>query len=212
MFETTFYNLQTVKSTANLLAFQPLFTGSDKCWKESECLTFSQYMRVVTQLWRKTALANQYKYSQYMNILLTSDDAKVLKAQKLFMANDTLRGRLAFTPRFILNDHDVHQTKVWSKPRVNADKHLLDSLSSLKTQLNSKHTIGNCCSHFHNVLFDLLRGGCGITKDVQTECLQNNENPEFQLCCHPQQTPVCVRERDQRLAEYLAQNNQTNVS
>ena len=169
-------------------------------------------MKILEQLWRKPGISNQFgSGSNHVNVLLTSDDSKVLEEQKRFMADDTLRASLSFTPKFILNNHDVNQSNVWSRPTVTADQQLLNTLSSLKLQLNAKYSFGNCCSHFHSVIFDLLKGGCGITKHVHTECLQENENPEFQLCCNPNQQPqLCVRERDERLTKYLALENQTS--
>ena len=185
--------------------------ASDKCLKESECLTFTQYMRIVEQLWRKPSISSLYGSSKHVNILLTSDDKRVLQEQDLFMTNDTLRGSLSFTPTFILNSQDVYQTEAWHRPSVSADEQLLTALSSLKMQLNAKYSFGNCCSHFHKMIFDLLNGGCGITKDVHTECLQTNENPEFRICCWPrQQQQRCVRRRDQQLAKYLAVVNQND--
>jgi hypothetical protein len=55
------------------------------------------------------------------------------------------------------------------------------TLVALKLQLHAKHVIGNCCSNFHLLLFDLLRNGCGLAESQQ--CLQETKNPEYHVCC-----------------------------
>jgi hypothetical protein len=173
-------------------------------------------MRIMAQYWKKYNLTqmNVLPRKQMGNILLTSESSSVFDEQKLFMENRTLREGLPFSPRFITNSADVHQGTGRAGPRkrqhdtVSANDVMLSALSSLKTQLMARYTVGNCCSNFHNLLFDLLRGGCGIAHDGQAECLQKNENPEFRLCCYPKRDKGrCIRIRGKALAKY--QNSTT---
>ena len=160
-------------------------------------------MRIMAQYWKKYNLTQSI--NQMGNILLTSESSRVFDDQKLFMENRTLREGLPFSPRFITNSVDVHQGSGHPDEygTVSANDVMLSAISSLKTQLMARYTVGNCCSNFHNVLFDLLRGGCGIAHDGQAQCLQKLENPEFRLCCWAGRSPRCTRERDMARARYL---------
>jgi hypothetical protein len=170
----------------------------------------------MAQYWKKYNLTqiNVLPKNQMGNILLTSESSSVFDDQKFFMANRTLREGLPFSPRFITNSADVHQGS--GNPRAALKQHstvspndvMLSAISSLKTQLMARYTVGNCCSNFHNILFDFLRGGCGIAHDGQAECMQKNDNPEFHLCCWPKQDKGrCIQERDVAIANY--QNSTT---
>jgi hypothetical protein len=191
--------------------------ASDKCRFESECLSFEQHMKVVTQIWKRN-IFNQTETRTttrpILNVLLTSESQSVFDEQQKFVKNQTLRDTITpFPLRFITNDGDVnHIKKFWHVPVNNstADQSVVAALSSLQAQLVAKYTVGNCCSNFHNVLFDLLRGGCGFFPDDgsgKAECLQNNENPEFQVCCSPKKTSQCARDRLSRLDLYRNQSS-----
>jgi hypothetical protein len=71
------------------------------------------------------------------------------------------------------------------------DEIMLSAISSLKAQLMAKFTVGNCCSNFHLLLFDFLQDGCGAAKDNIGQCLQDNEDPEFRICCMWSTTDEC---------------------
>merc|ERR1712238_328577 len=73
-------------------------------------------------------------------------------------------------------------------------------LSSFKLQMSSAHTIGNCCSNFHQVIFHLLRGGCGSEPENRGICLQSRNESIYQLCCNVRESPRCPRERLARVA------------
>jgi hypothetical protein len=176
-------------------------------------------MKVVTQIWKRK-ISNQTETTMttmtrpILNVLLTSESQNVFDEQQKFVLNQTLHEAITpFPLRFITNDGDVnHIQKFWHVPVNNstADQSVVAALSSLQAQLLAKYTIGNCCSNFHNVLFDLLRGGCGLFPEDgsgKAECLQNNENPEFQLCCSPKKTSKCARDRLARLELYRNQSS-----
>lgn len=171
--------------------------------EESECLTFEQYMRVLTQIWNrnKDSITQKMKELQVdkLNIILTTESEAVIHEKDAFMANETLRNKVPFPFRFITNDYDVQQDNGnphqnledafdylglshTAKP-VDADEVMLSMMSSLKAQMMARYSIGNCCSNFHRILFELIDGGCGAAYQSEPECLQTNENPEFRICC-----------------------------
>jgi hypothetical protein len=76
------------------------------------------------------------------------------------------------------------------------DDIMLSAISSLKLQLHARHTVGNCCSNFHLLLFDFLEEGCGPAKDQNVECLQDNEAPEYRLCCLWSKTDECLNKKN----------------
>lgn len=52
-------------------------------------------------------------------------------------------------------------------------------------------TIINCCSNFHKLLTIFLGNGYGAGPINNFECLQDNENPAYRVCC--QWTKTLVR-------------------
>jgi hypothetical protein len=168
-------------------------------------------MQVVTQIWRQNNFGNQTR----LDVLLTSESKKIFDKQQSFLKNATLRESISPFPfRIMTNEADANPIEAeWFRPTSSSnntmDQNMIEALSSIQVQLLAKYTIGNCCSNFHHLLFDFLNAGCGkvavLTHGGGAECLQANENPEFQLCCR-MTVPLCVRERLLRLAIYQEQH------
>lgn len=196
------------------LSFGLPIRASDKCLKESECLAFPQYMKVMGQIWNK----HQYVVNESAaahgatdlttSIVLTTESQSVLRDKELFENDMTLRQRVPFNYKFITNDHDVMQSTGLPKDFVKNTKYestedeiMLSAISSLKAQLMAKFTVGNCCSNFHLLLFDFLQDGCGAAKDNIGQCLQDNEDPEFRICCMWSTTDECDQKSKARQLE-----------
>jgi hypothetical protein len=187
--------------------------ASDKCIKESECLSFKQYMDLMGHTWTKyekelvasrSQLAFQTKEhesSVNVSIIVTSEAPKVHRAQETYQ-NQGFHKNLSFPFRFINNNFDVHQgtgnpARIMQKSKnISLDEVMLSSISSLKAQLHARYSFGNCCSNFHLLLFDFLRGGCGAAQDQVAECLQDNADPTYRLCCDWSKEEECVAKRN----------------
>ena len=197
------------------LSFGLPIRASDKCLKESECLSFPQYMKVVAQKWKvqqksiiQSATALNAAANQTFFIILTSESQSILHDKELFENDDTLRQSVPFRYQFLTNEHDVMQStglpKDFMKNMTHGATHediMLSAISSLKAQLMAKFTVGNCCSNFHLLLFDFLQDGCGAAKDNIAQCLQDNEDPEFRICCMWSKTDECDQKSKARQLE-----------
>jgi hypothetical protein len=175
--------------------------ASDKCNGESECLPFPSYMNAVSKIWTtrpNARLAGQPETS----IIVTTESQRVLRELKDFASNDTLRESIPFPFRFVTNHRDVAQDTgylehIADHPTLTADKAMLSALSSLKAQLATSVTVGNCCSNFHLLLSDLLSEGCGARKESNFQCLQDHDDPEFRICCGWDKSTECQGRRNQ---------------
>jgi hypothetical protein len=101
-------------------------------------------------------------------------------------------GRNTGNLTIIMNREDVLQDT--GRPRTpkyrsQADAIMESTLVAIKLQLHTKFTLGNCCSNFHLVLFDLLKEGCGLSETQQ--CLQETTNPAYHVCCQWTNTEEC---------------------
>jgi hypothetical protein len=130
-------------------------------------------------------------------IIFTTESKQMVEDQTVFM-NQSLSSSSQNKYRFVTNQYDVtpdsgHGVK---RPPINAtaDQVMLSAVSSLKLQLMARLTIGNCCSGFHITMNSFLSEGLGAASSSSFECLQENENPEFRLCCH--QNRICQEARD----------------
>ena len=157
-------------------------------------------MRVLVQIWNrnKSSLTQAMKDASVdkLSIILTTESASVLEEKDEFMADAGLvKKTVPFPFEFVVNEFDIqqdggnprdnlpeHNLEVELKEN-NADQVMLSMMSSLQLQLLARYSIGNCCSNFHRVLFELLDGGCGAAYQSGPECLQQNEDPEFRICC-----------------------------
>jgi len=187
------------------LSFGLPIRASDKCIEESECLSFPQYMKVMSQTWHKhnstikdITSAQGMSHAHATSIVLTTESQSVLREKKLFESNLTLKSQIPFDYNFVMNEHDVMQETghprdfmVLTADDVTADQVMLSAVSSLKAQLMAKFTVGNCCSNFHLLLFHFLQSGCGAARDNVGQCLQENEDAEFRLCCMWSKSDEC---------------------
>lgn len=141
-----------------------------------------------------------------MSVIVTSESKQVLREQAnySFHQPSSLHAD-SFPIRFVTNHLDVFQDTGYLKDVINtniapftADQAMLSAISSLKLQLLTRVTLGNCCSNFHLLLKDLLDTGCGATIENSFQCLQDDENPEFRVCCAWDRSPLCQARRKQR--------------
>eukprot|EP00521_Asterionellopsis_glacialis_P016012 CAMPEP_0195309498 /NCGR_PEP_ID=MMETSP0707-20130614/38767_1 /TAXON_ID=33640 /ORGANISM="Asterionellopsis glacialis, Strain CCMP134" /LENGTH=273 /DNA_ID=CAMNT_0040373795 /DNA_START=1285 /DNA_END=2106 /DNA_ORIENTATION=- len=175
--------------------------ASDKCIKESECLSFDQYMKLMGQIWKK----NEGALQGAADIVLTSESEQILAEKEKYETNATLKSLVPFDYRFITNDGDVMQgtgnPNNFAANLINetsADDIMLSAITSLKTQLKAGFSVGNCCSNFHNLIFDFLRDGCGAAEENWSQCLQENEDPELRVCCQWTKTDECLKKKESK--------------
>lgn len=132
----------------------------------------------VTRGWSKTS---------HPSIILTSESASIVASSMLYAANE------AYPFSFVTNTRDTLQgTGLGTTFQKDADQVMLSTIVALKMQMLAKHTVGNCCSNFHNLLFAYLRNGCGDVDDAVSTCLQQEANPKFRVCCRWSETATCL--------------------
>ena len=148
--------------------------GSDKCMFESSCITFETYMDLATEM-----VATYYNSSNStgggVSVLLTTEDSDIAQASKRYHSEDF---------DIVMNTDDVHQNtgdpsaeRFYSQSR----QIMKTTLIAIKLQMHARRTVGNCCSNFYLVIFDLLNSNCGLNEDRQ--CLQEHSNPKYRICC-----------------------------
>ena len=187
--------------------------GSDKCNQESECLKPSTYIKLMGSIWTENGLSDKFSDGK-ANILVTSEMPDIIERVNAVSSNDIMAKQLPFTPRWITNTNDVRPGNGnVNRARVSAgttkDDVMTSILSSFKLQMSSLQTIGNCCSNFHQVIFHLLRGGCGIEPKNRGICLHSRNESIYQLCCNTKTSPRCPRER---LARVAIEFNNTDIT
>jgi hypothetical protein len=116
---------------------------SDKCYRESECLPFEDYIKAVDIVWRRL------NRKSHPVILFTSESQRIVQAQRNFSLNSSYR--------FLVNSHDVIPnsgliSEVVSEGRFTADESMMSAISSFSFQLFARASILNCCSNFHMLL------------------------------------------------------------
>jgi hypothetical protein len=170
--------------------------ASDKCTSESVCFPFETYTSLINQVWTNNKLFSSAETKG--DIILTSEDRNILDASRQYQDN------LSFPFRFIVNENDILQGSGNPKHfRDRSDDIMLSSIVAIKLQFYSKFSIGNCCSNFHLVLFDLLREGCGAVTDNEVMCLQEYPDPRYQLCCGWTKSAVCSQLKEARKNETM---------
>ncbi len=177
MFLVSFVHLLT-----NVIS--PNIVGSDKCRFESTCLPFERYMERVVSKWRKHQVSGKRG-----TILMTSEDPNILPLRLSFVQNES------FPMEIVVNTKDVqqgHGRPKWYED--NADAIMISSLAAWKMQLQSNVLVGNCCSNFHLLLFEMMRAGCGADPNYYTEleCLNEVDDPRFRICCERTQDAMCA--------------------
>lgn len=111
-------------------------------------------------------------------ILLSSEDPRILPLRHAYTQNSS------FPLDFVILERDVQPgTGKSTSYNDRADAIVISSLIVLKMQLMSNVLIGNCCSNFHGLLFELAGEGCGANPDIHMECLNKMEDPRFRICC-----------------------------
>ena len=163
-------------------------------------------MRLLKSKWHEDGFADKYGEGNSTNvtfdILITSETKDIMEKAYAFSNNSKYMSQFPFIPRWITNTNDIRQGNGnTNRPSLNSEKTvddiMLSVLSSFKLQMNAASTIGNCCSNFHQVIFHLLRGGCGIEYENKGQCLQRRKELMYQLCCSRKK--VCERKRLKRL-------------
>jgi len=121
----------------------------------------------------------------------------MVKEQEGFLDNATARGSIPFRFRVVTNKRDITPDTgfITRRDSFSRDDQMLSAVSTLKFQLTSRMSIGNCCSHFHVLLQNLLAGGCSAARsgDHIFHCMQDNEHPALRICCTWDQE--CQREK-----------------
>lgn len=171
--------------------------ASDKCASESECFPLSKYLQAVVQLSLDGTSRLQIP-KQQATVVLTTESAQVLDELRS-LKNPRPGGVLV---QFLLNRYDVLQGTGYldhqdPSRNVTADESTLSALISLKLQLATHVTVGNCCSNFHLLLADLLRVGCGLQSQNTFQCLQDNPDPDLRPCCSWDRSLLCQARRNQ---------------
>jgi hypothetical protein len=163
-------------------------------------------MRLLKSKWHEDGFADKYGEGNSTNvtfdILITSETKDIMEKAYAFSNNSKYMSQFPFIPRWITNTNDIRQGNGnTNRPSLNSEKTvddiMLSILSSFKLQMNAASTIGNCCSNFHQVIFHLLQGGCGIEYENKGQCLQRRKELMYQLCCSRKK--VCERKRLKRL-------------
>jgi hypothetical protein len=153
--------------------------ASDKCRRESTCLSFERYMELANDTFQK------YGYNRENNGTSTgrSRHSVVVTTEDSAVANETRNYPSKHFP-LIINKADAQQDT--GKPsnykyKTQAASIMRSSMIALTMQMYPTHTFGNCCSNFHQIIFDLLESGCGLSK--RRMCLNQHPNRKFRVCC-----------------------------
>lgn len=143
------------------------------------------------------------------SVVVTSESKLVLSEQANYTLKSQPSQNESFVARFITNHRDVAQDTGYLEDVIfdsvnpstsfTADQAMLSAISSLKLQLLTSVTVGNCCSNFHLLLKDLLDSGCGASFENKFQCLQDHENPEFRVCCAWDRSAECQARRQRRI-------------
>jgi hypothetical protein len=180
--------------------------ASDKCRRESECLSFREHLLATSAL-----LANGDDTMDIPNptLIFTSESKDMLREYHQFNSNKSAQSALPHRFRLVTNEHDVtpdsgfapsifgdanggiggatnsssHRSRNLGKSSFSADEAMLSAMSSIRHQLLARVTVGNCCSNFHVLLADLLASGCGAARRNTFHCLQEHPDPRYRVCC-----------------------------
>lgn len=159
---------------------------SDKCRRESQCMSFDDYMQMVREFaakrthTRNNNTSSVLKGMPYDTIILTSEDATIMKSRFAYS------NRSDFPFRFVANDEDVVQGGWGGKVsgEYTADDILISSFTSVKLQLAAESSIVNGCSSFHRqIMWNLREMGFAKSRQWYTETLNQNENPKWRMKC-----------------------------
>ena len=180
--------------------------------RESECLQFPTYMHLMDEIWKENGMSSA---NGTAHILITSEIPDIMEKAHAFSTNETYLSKISFKPDWITNTNDIRQgTGNFRGQGVRRNRNkgggiILSALSALKIQMRAAYSVGNCCSNFHQLIFNMLRGGCGMQPTNRGQCLQERKESIFQLNCYPKQQPRYSRERRERLS---VEFNRTSIS
>ena len=171
--------------------------ASDKCDKESECLTFYDHMKVASLEWRDYRKKLSQHPSIPVPVIFTTESSAMVKELEAFQSNTTFQQKLPYNYSFYTNEADVTPDTGFFSERsysFTADENMMSALVSLKLQMAARRTIANCCSNFHTLLGDFLAEGLGRLEENHFHCLQEEDrDPRLRVCCgwHAD----CIREK-----------------
>jgi hypothetical protein len=169
-----------------------IYSGSDKCDRESECLSFEQHMHVVRVEWQKSS-GQPYNVTRPY-VLFTTESRSVISDQQRYLVQHSEEN-----VRFATNMHDVLPDSgrgVTAQRQLDADTAMLAALTSLKLQIAPRIVIGNCCSNFHVLVHFFRNGGLGTSKQSTFRCLQEVEDPNYRPCCWKSKRCLGQKQKD----------------
>jgi hypothetical protein len=183
--------------------------SSDKCLQESECLSFDNYTTIAyniaqtdTQRFLQSSNSSSSTHLNtsngllYDTIVLTSESAMILESRKSY------ENVSSFPFRFIVNPADVMQGsgnpgsyKSMQKMNVTADDIMFSTVSSIAFQMMCKVVVANLCSNFHKMMIGFIHRGLSAAYNPIMSWLQENEIPEFRICCAWSGSDECNQRR-----------------
>ena len=144
-------------------------------------------MGVAEELARKKIPMDESNQSPN-SIILTSESREIIESRNEYETS------VSFPFRFVVNENDAFQgtgyPKEYLRSESSLDDIMLSTMISLKMQLYTIATAGNCCSNFHKLMETFQGRGCGV-RNQEFTCLQDFENPEFRICCKWTNTRFC---------------------
>jgi hypothetical protein len=163
-------------------------------------MPFSHHIEAAKETW--IAYMNASFGSDVVSVVVTTESKSVLREQAAFASNPIL-GNGLFDFQFILNHRDVAQDTGYleifdqftNESEAKSDSIMVSAMASLRLQLMTRVTLGNCCSNFHLLLKDLLFEGCGSCKQNTFQCLQDHGNAKFRVCCTWDKSSECLARR-----------------
>ncbi len=193
--------------------------GSDKCKRESMCLSFDRYMELATDV-AYPFLPKSSTNNTRPKLIMTTEDPHVFNNSLAYQRN------ASFPFEFLVNENDNMQGSGAPKAfRQEGESTIVSSLTALKFHFNAGRVYLNCCSNFHAVLNRLLTGQCGARrhrhdfvfgKNIRDESVgqlwptkvaqcMNEELPRrFHICCQWTRGSVCNEIRKEYFEEKKA--------
>jgi hypothetical protein len=160
-------------------------------------------MEAAQDVWSRET-PNAPKSSLATNVVVTTESKQVMNELAKYateVSSHNSYNDSFLRVRFVTNHFDVTQDTGYfdstntKKTQHTANEIMLSSISSLKLQLYTRITVGNCCSNFHLLLKDLLSVGCGSSPIHTFQCLQTHANPTFRVCCSWDKSEECQARR-----------------
>jgi hypothetical protein len=137
--------------------------------------------------WKRAVNTSKGKTGPH--VIVTTEDRNIYNAlEKYEQSKAGDRNQL----KFYVNRNDVMQGSGNPKHlgKISTDSVHLSAIVALKLQLHSYVIFGNCCSNWHNVVFDFVYSGCSSTNAVP-QCFQEDADPKYHMCCAWPTTKEC---------------------